>query len=45
MKTNGFDRAMRYFVREAELYVLGTIGGSILLSVYMWLIINIGNFF
>jgi len=45
MKTNGFDRAMRYFVREAELYVLGTIGGSILLSVYMWLIINRGNFF
>lgn len=40
MKTNGFDRPLRYFIQQAELYVIVTIGGSILMSAYIWLINN-----
>lgn len=43
MKTNGFDRSLRYFAEQTEIYVLGTIGGGILMTVYMQLI-NGGSF-
>lgn len=38
MKADGLSRALRYFVRQAELYVLGIFGGSFVFMVYQWLI-------
>lgn len=38
MKTSGLDRALRYFIRQAELFVLCTAGGSFAMSGYIWLI-------
>lgn len=38
MKTSGLDRALRYFIRQAELFVLCLAGGSFAMSGYIWLI-------
>ncbi len=38
MKISGLDRALRYFIRQAELYVLCLIAGSFAMSGYIWLI-------
>lgn len=38
MTATGFKRALRYFVRQAGLYVLCTIGGSFAMALYMWIV-------
>lgn len=42
MTTNGFARALRYFIRQAEIYVLCAIGGGFLMAAYIWLINGYG---
>lgn len=38
MLAGGFGRACRYFVRQAELYVLCSVAGGFLMVAYMWMI-------
>lgn len=38
MTTSGFGRALRYFVRQAEIYVLCAVGGGFLIAAYIWLV-------
>lgn len=38
MTASGFGRALRYFVRQAEIYVLCAVGGGFLIAAYMWLV-------
>ncbi len=38
MKVSGFDRALRYFFYQSQLYVICTISGSLAMTLYIWLI-------
>lgn len=38
MTAGGFGRALRYYVRQAEIYVLCAVGGGFLMAAYIWLI-------
>lgn len=38
MTASGFGRALRYFVRQAEIYVLCAAGGGFLMAAYIWLV-------
>lgn len=38
MKTGGFGRALRYFIRQAQFNLLMTIAGSFAMGVYIWMI-------
>ncbi len=42
---NGFVRALRYFVRQAELYVLCIVVGSFAMAAYIWIIRGDGSSF
>jgi len=38
MTTSGFGRALRFFIRQAEIYVLCIVAGGFLVAAYVWLI-------